>query len=90
MINKACAAAISVGATFIPCTIPSVPNITHKGKNNYIKTNFSRYIDFDDALTDGSDWIDGYLSSDKVHPTADGFFAMATEAIKDVPEFFDL
>lgn len=95
-LNMAQAVAKSVGAKFLPCTIPSVPSVNNDGKNAYIKANYSEYVDVDKALTnsqgwvqDGSNWISGFLSSDNVHPTIDGHTAIMCQMIEDVPELFN-
>lgn len=74
--------------TLILATIPSVPNINHEGKNNYVRTSGYRYIDFAKAVGASSNgtWYSGMLSSDNVHPTATGALALYYRAIADAPE----
>lgn len=74
--------------TPILCTIPTVPNISHEKKNEYIRSLGYRYIDF--ALAVGAQsngtWYSGMLSSDNVHPTEKGATALFYRAICDCPE----
>lgn len=74
----------------IAATVPVVPSYNHNTKNATIRASGLRYIDFDAAVSNGTDatWIPGMLSSDHVHPTVFGAFALAQEAIKTVPELF--
>ena len=70
-------------------TIPTVPNINHEAKNNWIRNSGYRYIDIAEALgADGTGaWTDGYLSTDNVHPTAAGSQAIYNAVITDFPDF---
>ena len=72
----------------VACTIPSVPSINHSTKNATVRASGLRYIDFDSVVSNGnnSNWIPGMLSSDNVHPTVFGAYALAQEAIETVPE----
>ena len=72
------------------CTIPSVPNINHEQKNEYVRNSGLRYIDFAKAVENGKDntWKSGMLSIDNVHPTELGAIALYMQAISDVPELF--
>lgn len=72
----------------IACTTPVVPSYNHNTKNATVRASGLRYIDFDLAVSNGSDanWIPGMLSNDHVHPTVFGAFALAQEAIATVPE----
>ena len=72
----------------ILATIPTVPNINHEGKNNYVRSSGYRYIDFAKAVgADGTGtWYTGMLSSDNVHPTSTGAKALYHRAIADCPE----
>ena len=74
------------------CTIPSVPNINHEQKNEYVRKSGLRYIDFAKAVENGKDntWKSGMLSIDNVHPTELGAIALYMQAISDVPELFEL
>lgn len=76
------------GITPVFATIPTVPNINHEGKNNFIRNSGYRYIDFAKAVNaqpDGT-WISGMLSSDNVHPSETGARALYFRAIADCPE----
>lgn len=83
--------------TPILVTIPNVPTINHEGKNKWIKESGYRYIDLAKAVGattyvsgestwygDGTDY--DYLSSDRVHATAYGGRAMASQVLQDFPE----
>ena len=73
----------------ILCTIPCVPSYNHEYKNAWIKASGHRYIDFAEAVgaeEAGSTWLSGCLSTDNVHPTADGARLLACRALQDVPE----
>lgn len=69
----------------ILATIPSVPNISHKGKNKWIRESGYRYIDFAKAveLNENGSWYNGLLSSDNVHPTENGAKVLYSRAIAD-------
>ena len=72
----------------ILCTIPNVPNINHNYKNEIIRNSGHRYIDLAKAV--GSDistgWYDGLLSTDNVHPSADGDQMIAKFMRTQLPE----
>lgn len=80
----------SLGITIIPCTIPSVPSRNHEMKNNFIRTNYLRYVDFAKAVENGVDhsWIPGTLTTDNIHPTEYGAFLLAVQAMSDCPELY--
>ena len=69
-------------------TIPTVPNINHRKKCEWVKNSGYRYIDFESAV--GADvnenWYNGMLAGDKVHPTESGAKALYRQAICDCPE----
>ena len=69
----------------ILATIPSVPNISHKGKNKWVRESGYHYIDFARAVEfdDNGNWYDGLLSSDNVHPTENGAKVLYSRAIAD-------
>lgn len=76
--------------TLILYKVPTVP--TRKAENNAVNTavigSGRRYIDAFKAVGDDADgnWIDGYLSSDGIHPTSIGARAIAMRILVDVPE----
>jgi hypothetical protein len=72
----------------ILATIPSVPNIYHEGKNNYVRNSGYRYIDFAKAVNAQADgtWTTGLLSGDNVHPTNAGAKVLASQVLIDFPE----
>lgn len=72
----------------IACTVPVVPSYNHNTKNATIRASGLRYIDFDNAVSNGVDntWISGMLSQDNVHPTVFGAYALAQEALATIPE----
>lgn len=73
--------------TLILCTIPNVPGRSHTYKNSIIMNSGYKYINFADAVgaLDDSTWYTGMLSSDNLHPSAEGGKALAAEVFKDFP-----
>lgn len=69
----------------ILATIPSVPNISHKGKNKWIRESGYHYIDFAKAVEadENGNWYSGLLSGDNVHPTEKGAKVLYSRAIAD-------
>ena len=86
-LPQASALAESIGAVFIPATIPTVPN-RDKTQHTALAKTYARYVDFASALTDANGWKKGYLSSDNLHPSRAGFNAMKAQIMVDVPELF--
>lgn len=78
----------SYGIEIILTTIPTVPNINHEYKNEFVRNSGYRYIDFAKAVGAQSDgtWNTGMLSNDNVHPTVKGAKALYSQAIIDMPE----
>lgn len=76
------------GITPILCTIPTVPNISHEKKNEWVRASGYRYIDFAKAVGANSSgvWYSGMLYSDNVHPTELGAKALYLQAMIDCPE----
>ena len=76
------------GITPILTTIPNVPDISHVGKNKWVRESGYRYIDFCAAVgaTDEGVWYTGCLDSDEVHPTVIGAKALLAGALKDFSE----
>lgn len=76
----------------ILATIPTVPSIINKFKNDIIRSSGYRYIDFDKAVganeTTG-DWFGNMLSSDGVHPSETGALTLYNRAIADMPELLN-
>ena len=73
--------------TLILATIPSVYQIDNTKKTHFVKKSGYRFIDFDKAVSDGKgNWKEGMLSSDGIHPTAEGAEALAEEFLKSFPE----
>ena len=72
----------------IPCTIPNVPSRSHVHKNTYIKNNFNRYVDVNNAVgaENNIDWYTGLLSLDKIHPTEMGANVISSKIMAEVPE----
>ena len=87
--DKLIALSQEYGFEIVFATIPTVPNIYHEGKNNWIRNSGYRYIDIAEALgADGTGaWTEGYLSTDNVHPTAAGSQAIYNAVITDFPDF---
>ena len=80
----------------ILATIPCIPSKNHEGKNAWVRSSGYRYIDFAKAVngqtyTSGSsNWYDGMLSTDNVHPTALGAQALASQLLQDLPEIMQI
>lgn len=57
-------------------------------KNAWVRASGYRFVDFEKAVgaDGGSEWYDGMLSSDGVHPTELGAKALAARLVVDVPE----
>ena len=58
-------------------------------KNEYVKSSGYRYVDFAKAVgaeNAGSQWYNGMLASDKIHPTKTGARALYQQVICDFPE----
>ena len=68
-------------------TIPSCPKVDNTYKNTYVKESGYRYVDFEKAVVvSGTQWYEGMLSDDEVHPSELGAKALANRFILDVPE----
>ena len=87
--DKLIALSEEYGFEIVFTTIPTVPAINHEAKNKWIRESGYRYIDMAAGLgADGTGaWTEGYLSGDKVHPSALGAGAIYNQVIKDLPEF---
>ena len=87
--DKLIALSKEYGFEIVFTTIPTVPAINHEAKNKWIRESGYRYIDMAAGLgADGTGaWTEGYLSGDKVHPSALGAGAIYNQVIKDLPEF---
>lgn len=77
------------GFELVFATIPTVPDINHEAKNKWIRESGYRYIDVASGVgADGTGaWTEGYLSSDKVHPSASGAEAIYRQVALDFPDF---
>lgn len=70
-------------------TIPNTPKNNNSYKNAYIKSSGYRYVDiahYVGADTANSNWYDGLLSSDKIHPTDKGAYIIAQNIITDLAD----
>ena len=73
--------------TLILSTVPTVEIRNNRGKNDFVRASGYRYIDFDDAVSDGEgNWKEGMLAKDGVHPAEIGAKAMADRFMADFPE----
>lgn len=73
----------------ILCTIPNVPERIHTFKNQIIRGSGLPYIDIASAVgatEKGSNWYEGLLGSDRVHPSDIGALAIALLLIAGVPD----
>lgn len=80
-----------LGIELIITTIPNVPDRNHNYKNEYIKSLGKRIVDVSKAIgaDDSANWFDGFLSSDKVHPSDTGARAIMSYMITSVPELLN-
>ena len=78
----------SKGVTLIGATIPTVPERDKEVISQYVRDSGGRYIDFYKAMGANvvGQWYEGYLDSDKVHPTVLGAKAQAMQVLIDFPE----
>lgn len=77
------------GIELVLATVPNTPTMNNVFKNEYVRASGYRYVDFAKAVnaeTANAPWYTGMLSSDNVHPTADGAKALASRVILDFPE----
>lgn len=75
--------------TPILATIPCCPLADHQYKNAWVRASGYRYIEFANVVNvteNSTTWYDGMLSSDNIHPTAQGAKALASQIIVSVPE----
>lgn len=75
--------------TPIFATIPNTPKNNNSYKNDYIKSSGYRYVDiahYVGADEANSNWYDGLLSSDNVHPTDKGAYIIAQNIITDLAD----
>ncbi|MBQ8688801.1 MAG: SGNH/GDSL hydrolase family protein [Clostridia bacterium] len=76
------------GITPILSTIPNVPGRDNSKKNEWVRSQPYRYIDFARAV--GSEktpeWYPGMLSADMVHPSDKGAEALYMQVLCDFPE----
>lgn len=76
------------GITPILSTIPNVPERDNRPKNDWVRSQPYRYIDFNRAVGADKDagWYPEMLSADKVHPAAKGAEALYMQVLTDFPE----
>lgn len=74
------------------CTIPNVPNRNNSLKNNIITSSNYRYINVNNAVGGNvtSNWFDGLLSSDNVHPSELGRDRIANAVANAFPELYKI
>lgn len=80
------------GIVPILATIPNTPSVRNTFKNAWVKNSGRRYVDFARAVgaeSAGSSWYSGMLSSDNVHPTAEGAKALWLRLREDLPEIME-
>lgn len=87
-LDKLCQLCEDRGIALILAKIPTVPERDKETINQYVTATGLRYVDFYKAVgTDSTGtWYDGYLDTDKVHPTELGARALASRLVMDVPE----
>ena len=76
------------GITPILSTIPNVPDRDNEPKNEWVRSQPYRYIDFNRAVGADKDvsWYPEMLSADRVHPSAKGAEALYMQVLTDFPE----
>ena len=76
------------GITPILSTIPLVPNFNNVKKNEWVRSQPYRYIDFARAVGSNEcvEWYEGMLAADRVHPLAKGAEALYMQVLCDFPE----
>lgn len=68
-------------------TIPTCPVVDNTYKNEWVKASGKRYVDFNKAVgVNGTEWFEGMLSEDNVHPSVLGAKALCHRVLIDVPE----
>lgn len=70
-------------------TIPTTPINNHKYKNDYIRNSGYNYVDIEKALVKNAEtgeWYEGLISSDKIHPSANGTNIIISVNIANFPE----
>lgn len=74
------------------CTIPNVPNRNNSLKNNVITSSNYRYVNVNNAVGGNvtSNWFDGLLSSDNVHPSELGRDRIANAVANAFPELYKI
>lgn len=78
--------------TLILATIPNCPKQINMFKNEIVRDSGYRYIDFAKAVggeSKGSNWYEGMLYTDNIHPTQLGAKVLASRFIIDVPEIIN-
>ena len=87
--NEVISLCVENGIELVLATIPSVPSEIHTKLNEWVRASGYRYVDFAKAVElDGTTgtWKSGLLSSDNVHPSANGAKVLASAVISDFPE----
>lgn len=76
------------GITPILATIPNTPVVDNRYKNEWVRSQSYRYIDFARAVGSDTDvnWYEGMLSADLVHPDEKGAQALYMQLLCDFPE----
>ena len=77
------------GVTPVLSTVPCTPTVNNFFKNEWVRGSGYRYIDFARAVGGeeiGSEWFDGMLYTDRVHPAELGAKALYGQFIADFPE----
>ena len=76
------------GITPILSTIPNVPERDNNPKNEWVRSQPYRYIDFSRAVGADKDvnWYPEMLCADRVHPAARGAEALYMQVLTDFPE----
>jgi len=73
-------------------TVPNVPERCHGFKNDYVRKSGYRYVDLSEAVgaEETTEWYEGLLGQDRVHPTDMGAKVIAMRVLAEVPELLKM
>ena len=76
------------GITPVLATIPNTPKVDNRYKNAWVRAQGVRTVDFASAVgaAEGTEWYEGMLCEDLVHPADAGAVALYRQLLIDLPE----
>ena len=76
------------GITPVIATVPNTPTVDNRFKNEWVRAQGVRTVDFASAVgaAEGTQWYEGMLCEDLVHPEDTGAMALYRQFLADVPE----